>query len=120
MITVRITDTADGVEIFASGHAGFAPAGQDIVCAGVSALVFGTMAYLSDTANAQRAAGRAAVCQPDRGTDWVWIMTRGYSDGMDRHAARQLAAGVRMMAEAYPQNVRLLRQSVGAQASATG
>lgn len=38
MINIRI-DKKDGRSLCAFGHAGFAPAGQDIVCAAVSTLV---------------------------------------------------------------------------------
>ena len=39
MVDAKIYFTVDGFEASLSGHAGFAPKGQDIVCAGVSALV---------------------------------------------------------------------------------
>lgn len=38
----------EGPELTVSGHAGFAPAGEDIVCAGVSALVGALGAYLGE------------------------------------------------------------------------
>ena len=38
MIDVTVLDLNDGFHADVSGHAGFAPKGQDIVCAGVSAL----------------------------------------------------------------------------------
>ena len=49
MIRIRVTRRDSGLEIFAEGHAGYAPVGQDIVCAGVSALLYGFVAYLRET-----------------------------------------------------------------------
>ena len=46
MICIRITEREDGLELSAHGHAGYAPRGQDVVCAGVSALIYGFIAYL--------------------------------------------------------------------------
>ena len=37
-----------------SGHAGYAPAGQDIVCAAVSALMYALAGYLEETGQAAR------------------------------------------------------------------
>ncbi len=42
MIEIRISDCC----VTAKGHAGFAPEGQDIVCAGVSALLYTAGRYL--------------------------------------------------------------------------
>ena len=38
MIDVKLFDFYDSFKVVINGHAGFAPKGQDIVCAGVSAL----------------------------------------------------------------------------------
>ena len=38
MIDVKLFDFYDSFKVVIEGHAGFAPKGQDIVCAGVSAL----------------------------------------------------------------------------------
>lgn len=47
MITITFTSRAgDCTGFTASGHAGYAPAGQDIVCAAVSALTQGTIAAI--------------------------------------------------------------------------
>ena len=49
MISVIAETFSDGLmRISAKGHAGYAPRGKDIVCAGVSALMFGCIYYLSD------------------------------------------------------------------------
>ncbi len=43
---IRVKVKKDSVQI--SGHAGYAPKGSDIVCAGVTALYQGTASYLID------------------------------------------------------------------------
>lgn len=48
MIRVRAGER----RITVSGHAGHAPAGQDIVCAAVSALMYALAGYLEETGQA--------------------------------------------------------------------
>lgn len=50
MIRVRAGER----RITVSGHAGHAPAGQDIVCAAVSALTYALAGYLEETGQAAR------------------------------------------------------------------
>ena len=79
----------------AAGHAGFAPAGQDIVCAGASALVC-ALAGALDALGAQGVqrtlcAGHAAIAADDRA---------------DVRAAFTVAVtGLRQLAAAYPGHV---------------
>lgn len=44
----------DGAHVTVCGHAGHAPAGQDIVCAAVSALVYALAGSLEETGQAAR------------------------------------------------------------------
>lgn len=50
MIRVRAGER----RITVSGHAGYAPVGQDIVCAAVSALMYALAGYLEETGQAAR------------------------------------------------------------------
>lgn len=50
MIRVRAGER----RITVSGHAGYAPTGQDIVCAAVSALTYALAGYLEETGQAAR------------------------------------------------------------------
>ena len=50
MIRVRF----DGAQVTVSGHAGYAPAGRDIVCAAVSALVYALAGRLRETGRLER------------------------------------------------------------------
>ena len=77
-----------------AGHAGYAPAGQDIVCAAVSILVQ-ALIYTAD--------------------DVRYDMTGGMISGIDMSATRRntamldmVEAGLGMLEEAYPEHVRLL------------
>lgn len=45
MIKVRYSDT-DSLMLRVSGHAGYAERGKDIICAGVTAIVFALLGYL--------------------------------------------------------------------------
>lgn len=85
MIRVRAGER----RITVSGHAGHAPAGQDIVCAAVSALMYALAGYLEETEQAARSDIR-----------------RGYADiegAGDCGAAFALArCGMEQLAAAYP------------------
>lgn len=85
MIRVRF----DGAQVTVSGHAGYAPAGQDIVCAAVSALVYALAGYLEETGQAERVDIR-----------------RGFADIRGTAACAAALAlvrcGVGQLAQAYP------------------
>ena len=111
MIRIRVTRRDSGLEISAEGHAGYAPVGQDIVCAGVSALLYGFVAYLRETlpiATAEDAhpKGRAPLWEVSEGDGWLWVRTHG-SDGRDKAAFASIEAGIRLIAACYPHYVTL-------------
>lgn len=51
----------DGTHVTVCGHAGHAPAGQDIVCAAVSALVYALAGSLEETGQARGSASAGAL-----------------------------------------------------------
>ncbi len=130
MIRITAKRHSDGLEISAVGHAGFAERGQDIVCAGASALLFGFLAYLQAplpvaTAEGERGGiGTAADGSGDRGgtadaplpqvgrlearteAGILWVRTHGM-DPIDTTAWAVTAAGLSLLAEHYPGHVRL-------------
>ena len=53
----------DGTHVTVCGHAGHAPAGQDIVCAAVSALVYALAGSLEETGQAARICIRRGFAQ---------------------------------------------------------
>lgn len=111
MIRIRVTRRDSGLEIAAEGHAGYAPVGQDIVCAGVSALLYGFVAYLRETlpiATARDSApkGRAPLWEVSEEDGRLWVRTHG-SDGRDKAAFASVEAGLRLIAACYPHHVTL-------------
>ena len=111
MIRIRVTRRDSGLEIFAEGHAGYAPVGQDIVCAGVSALLYGFVAYLEGlspiaTAEDSHPEGRAPLWEVSEGDGRLWVRTHG-SDGRDKAALAPIEAGLRLIAACYPHHVTL-------------
>ena len=111
MITVRVTKPGDGLELRASGHAGYAPRGRDVVCAGVSALLYGFVAYLEElapiaTAGAQGFCGDGSLWEASDGDGLLWVRTHGMG-GRDTDGFAAVEAGLRLIARAYPDCVTL-------------
>lgn len=121
MITIRAYCMEHGVAVYAKGHADFAPRGQDIVCAGVSALLYGYHAYLTTLPQFH---GLREVAVPEDcgvlcisdcgaglyvapGQDSFTVISCRL-DGEDERAWRVTEAGLRLLAESYPENVRLI------------
>ncbi len=109
MIRIRASHTADGLDIVARGHAGYAPAGQDIVCAGVSALLWGLLSYLES----EVAAHVVGVPVSERptvvyrvGNGLIRLSTRGMQ-GIDLAAWAVTAAGLELISTHYPHHIRL-------------
>lgn len=89
----------DGSKIIVKGHAGFAPPGQDIVCAGISALTQ-TLVQALDVL----APGEAAFyIEPGKAA----IQFQTHSE-KSRLLARSFFIGVEMIAQTYPENVSLI------------
>jgi uncharacterized protein YsxB (DUF464 family) len=111
MIRIRVTRRANGVEIHAVGHAGYAPRGEDVVCAGISALLYGFVAYLkalSSVATAEEPACQRGTLRWEAtdGDGELWVRTCGdASRVLEGFAA--VEAGIRLIARAYPQFVVL-------------
>ncbi len=109
MICIRITKGEDGLELSAHGHAGYAPRGQDVVCAGVSALLYGFIAYLEGLAPI----ATAGVLEGDtlgwtaKDEDGILsIQTRGMG-GADLDGLAVIQAGLGLIASCYPAFVML-------------
>lgn len=92
-------DTAAGVScrIEAAGHAGYAPAGQDIVCAGASTLMQALVYLLAGEENVHSEAqeGPVLAVQADAPCE-EWV----------RGAFELTKAGFTLLAERYPDHVR--------------
>ena len=93
MIQITYNEMGDMMFLRAEGHAEFAPKGQDIVCAAVSALMQ-TLAYSLDSGT--------VTCADDRN-----LMVVQAKQGTDSLAKFELVTdGLILLADAYPEHVR--------------
>lgn len=111
MIWVQVTLGRDGLTLSAVGHAGYAPRGQDVVCAGVSALLYGFVAYLEGlapiaTAGASSEGGGSPHLEVSEGDGRLTVKTRGLG-GRDTDGFGVTEAGLRLIAACYPALVTL-------------
>ena len=96
MITIIYDEKEHDMILQASGHAGFAPKGQDIVCAAVSCLMQ-TLAYSVD--------GGTATWDPD-GDNVLRVQA---AQSFDTLAKFELVTdGLMLLAQQYPENVRFV------------
>lgn len=95
MIQITYNEMGDMMFLRAEGHAEFAPKGQDIVCAAVSALMQ-TLAYSLDSGT--------VTCADDRN-----LMVVQVKQGTDSLAKFELVTdGLILLADAYPEHVRYI------------
>ena len=95
MITIIYDEKGKDMSLQASGHAGYAPKGQDIVCAAVSTLMQ-SLAYSVDSGT--------VTCDP--GGDNILRVQANRS--LDTLAKFELVIdGLYLLAQQYPENVRL-------------
>lgn len=95
MIQITYNEMGDMMFLRAEGHAEFAPKGQDIVCAAVSALMQ-TLAYSLDSGT--------VTCADDRN-----LMAVQAKQGTDSLAKFELVTdGLILLADAYPEHVRYI------------
>lgn len=111
MIYVQVARRDGGLELTAKGHAGYAPRGRDVVCAGVSALLYGFIAYLeglSPIATAEDHLGGedSPHLEVREGDGELWVRTHGL-DGRDTEGFSVTEAGLRLIASCYPAFVTL-------------
>ena len=96
MITIIYDEKGKDMSLQASGHAGYAPKGQDIVCAAVSTLMQ-SLAYSVDSGT--------VTCDP--GADNILRVQANRS--LDTLAKFELVIdGLYLLAQQYPENVQLM------------
>lgn len=96
MITIIYDEKRKDISLQASGHAGYAPKGQDIVCAAVSTLMQ-SLAYSVDSGT--------VTCDP--GGDNILRVQANRS--LDTLAKFELVIdGLYLLAQQYPENVQLM------------
>lgn len=94
----------------ASGHAGYAAAGSDIVCSAVTVLIRTTAQILSEAEGVQvdvRAGRRGVLNFSVRAAD-----SRPQTAQLLAYAGDFLEAGLRSVAEEYPQNLEIQAKTV--------
>lgn len=112
MIKIEMMDTDKGYSLAASGYAGYAPAGQDIVCAAVSVLA----QTLANKVEAAARSGRLLTSCVQHGETFVVqalpkpgpnaLMVASWFDFVEE--------GLRALAEEHPDNVELVVTDGGA------
>ena len=112
MIKIEMMDTDEGYSLAASGHAGYAPAGQDIVCAAVSVLA----QTLANKVDAAARSGRLLTSCVQHGETFVVqaLPKPGPNNLMVASWFDFVEEGLRALAEAYPDNVELMVTDGGA------
>lgn len=97
----------DGLTVRASGHAGFAPRGQDIVCAGVSIL----LAAAAETAARMRRDGLLEECTVRLEPGDAEIAMKPTPEGSAKAEAvmEMLRAGAELLEDGYGQYVVMTR-----------
>ncbi len=126
MIRILAKQRPDGLDVIALGHAEGGERGTDVICAGVSALLFGYAAYLDTLVAGKRgdhnddSANSRGSGDGDRSTDsssingsverqvgdgYLRLCTHGF-EGADMAAWTVTAAGLALIAAKYPDHVR--------------
>lgn len=112
MICVEAKPLGDGLVLVARGHANYAPAGRDIVCAGVSALLFGYAAYLESLSPAEGEEDASPHLSVDEGDGYLYLQTRGLG-GKDLLGWRVTEAGLSRIRQGYPDCLRIRDDTMG-------
>lgn len=112
MIKIEMMDTDKGYSLAASGHAGYAPAGQDIVCAAVSVLA----QTLANKVEAAARSGRLLTSCVQHGETFVVqaLPKPGPNALMVASWFDLVEEGLRALAEEHPDNVELVVTDGGA------
>lgn len=107
MITLRVMEDGPHIRGFVvTGHAGYAEAGRDIVCAAVSALVYNAIN------SCERFAGIALEVTDDGERLQCRVPPPG-EDAKVQLLLHSMVFGVEQTAAAYPEHVRVVRRRSG-------
>lgn len=110
MIEICSFPRENGLVVTARGHAGMAPCGRDIVCAGVSSLLFGYLAYL-ETISPSESRDKPHL-EWHEGDGVLQVITRDLG-GADLRGWAVVEAGLRLIERSYPECLRLLSRPPG-------
>ncbi len=87
-----------------SGHAGYDEKGKDIVCAGVSALLYALAAVLDD---AEKRGRTTAELEESEGAAVIWADPGMGSLNEVKAYFRMCVKGIKVIQEQYPQHVEI-------------
>ena len=102
MMWIELNECEKGIMVFAKGHAGYAPAGRDVVCAGISAILYGSLNFFRKQADEQ---GEPASAEAMEGPGRLYIRAGGFADGLEYTALKVMHAQLCALEEAYPEYV---------------
>ncbi len=92
-------------ELTVEGHAGYAPEGQDIVCASVSILILTAALRLRELFEEDHTHFPEPMIVTEKGYARVQAMAKGRHKKRTKEVFSVICAGLRQMAEEYPDNV---------------
>jgi uncharacterized protein YsxB (DUF464 family) len=103
MVTVKVNTAGDQAQLTLQGHAGYNP-GNDIVCAGASAVVTALACWLQNSRHWLREEPVVKLLPGD-----VLLQARGGVEMME--AYRVATAGLQCLAASYPGHVQVVFQN---------
>lgn len=107
MINVHFFTQADGsVHLEMDGHAGAAPKGEDLVCAGASTLCY-TLAQAVRFLHSQDALSHPPVIEIQEGRASIIAVPKSEYDGVVYTAFWTVQTGFYTLSSSYPDHVRL-------------
>lgn len=108
MTHISCGQVGEGFFIDAAGHSGFGERGKDVVCAGISTLIFTVYYYL----RRMRDEGYIAHLEKREADGFVSISARCAEGGqkLTEAAYRMALTGFEILAENYPQYVTLIKK----------
>lgn len=106
MITARLGDRAGLLTLEMDGHAGSAPAGQDLVCAAASILCY-TLAARAGTLYAEGKLRSKPIVDLDSGHAAIAMRPRGPAQREAHAAWETIAVGLRLLQREYPDCIRV-------------
>lgn len=107
MIEAVLTRRRGALRLEIHGHAGFAPAGQDLVCAAVSALTWACIGYVSQMYE-NSMLRRAPQLTAEKGSAFICAeAAEEYKDSLDG-ASGLVEAGLVLLSENFPGNIMFI------------
>ena len=99
MTRIELNEFDEGLLATAEGHAGYAPAGRDIVCAGISAILFGSLTFFGQQAKEQ---GEPAQFDVLYKPGSLIIRVGDFTDGIEHMAMKVIRAQLCTLEGDYP------------------